>query len=820
VSDAGSTGGGTSGIRVVECGSGVAAAYAAKLLADVGADVIKVEPPGGDVTRQRGPFRDDRPDPEGSGLFAYLNTNKRGTTADLTTPEGRALLAGLLASADIVVHDVPPAGQAALGLDAATLTAAHPALVVASISVFGDTGPHAHWKGYELTASNAGGWAFLSPGASPYPELPPLKAFGAQCEYTGGAYAALASLAAYRHRLKTGAGQAVDVSEQEAVACMLEMNLMHWTYAGRETSRLGTRAVGPWFIGDCADGKVFALSVEEAQWERLVEFMGNPDWAGEEIFADRVVRGQNADVLQTLMSDWVASFKVQDLYRAAQERRIPFAPVNTTEMLYGNEHLAARAYFVRHEQPGMGTLTLPGRPSQYGRTSWSLRRPAPRLGEHAAEIAAEAARGGAAHEDAGARARPVPADVGAPGGVGPLAGVRVLDFCAVWAGPFGTQNLAHLGADVIRIETTSRVPCITRLLPPFADDEPGPGRAGYYNQYNQGKRSILLNFSKPEAVELAHELAKVSDVVTDNFSAGIMQKLHCGYEQMRAAKADIIQISMSGYGQYGPFRAYLGYGPPASALSGLFSASGYAGLGPSEIGVSYPDPNAGLMGAYAVMVALLHRDATGEGQYIDQSQWEAMLAHMPEALLEWDLNRREPVRKGNHDAVMAPHETYKAQGDADQWVSIAVGTDAEFRALCAVMGQPDLADDPRFAHATDRKKNEAALDELVTAWTSVRDKWAVTEELQAAGVAAYPSLSNKGLTEDPHLLARDYFVNLEHATIGRRTHAGIPWRMSATPCAIRSAAPLAGAHTDEVLGSLLGLSAAELDRLRGADVLL
>ena len=235
----------------------------------------------------------------------------------------------------------------------------------------------------------------------------------------------------------------------------------------------------------------------------------------------------------------------------------------------------------------------------------------------------------------------------------PLSGVRVLDFTWAWAGPFCTQTLAHLGAEVIRIECTLR-PCVTRMIPPFADNQPGPNRAGYFNQYNQGKRSILLDLSKPEAVKLAFQLAKHCDVVADNFAAGVIDKLGFSYEKLREIKPDIIQISMSGYGQYGPFKRYVGYGPPASALSGQFWLTGYPGGDPAEIGVSYPDPNAGVMGAYAIIAALLHRDLTGEGQYIDQSQWEAVLVHMAEGLLEWDINHREPARNGNHDRLMAP----------------------------------------------------------------------------------------------------------------------------------------------------------------------
>ena len=374
-------------IKIVECGQGVSAAFGAKLLADLGADVIKVEPPEGDLTRRSGPFPQGQLDSEKSGVFIYLNTNKRGVVIDLKRPEGRQLLSELLNRADVLLHNVPPSERGATGLDSAVLRARHPRLIVAAISVFGEYGQHANYKGYELTASNASGWSFLSPGASPYPDLPPLKCFGSQCDFQGGIHAAITILAAYLHRLKSGhVGQSIEVSEQEAAAAMLEMNLMHYTYAGRETSRLGNRALGPWFIADCADGQIFVLAVEEDQWKRLVEFMGNPEWAGEELFKDRLSRAQNMDALKALMTEWLAGWKVQDLYRAAQEHRIPFAPINTMRSLYESEHLRQRSFFVEVDQADVGKLRLPGMPSQYGNSHWAIRRAAPRLGEHNEEV--------------------------------------------------------------------------------------------------------------------------------------------------------------------------------------------------------------------------------------------------------------------------------------------------------------------------------------------------------------------------------------------------------------------------------------------------
>ena len=373
-------------IKVVECGEGIQAAFAAKMLADVGAEVVKVEPPGGDLTRRRGPFPNDQPDPEKSGIYIYLNTNKRGVVADLTRPEGRELLDKLLAGADLLIHNVPPPDRAAHGLISADLCARYPKLIVTSIAIFGDTGPYANYKGYELTASNAGGWANVSPGASPFPDLPPLKCFGSQCDFQAGAHAAFTSLAAWLHRLKSGKGQAIDVSEQEVIAAMLEMNLVHYTYAGREPSRLGQRLLGPWFIADAADGKIFVVTAEEHQWKALVELMGNPEWASDDLFKDRLSRGVNQDALKALMSDWISQWKVLDLYQTAQKARIPMAPVSKMQDLFQNPQLLDRGFFATIDQPGVGTLQMPGMPSRYGVTKWELRRPAPALGQHSEEV--------------------------------------------------------------------------------------------------------------------------------------------------------------------------------------------------------------------------------------------------------------------------------------------------------------------------------------------------------------------------------------------------------------------------------------------------
>ncbi|HJY83319.1 MAG TPA: CoA transferase [Candidatus Binatia bacterium] len=399
----------------------------------------------------------------------------------------------------------------------------------------------------------------------------------------------------------------------------------------------------------------------------------------------------------------------------------------------------------------------------------------------------------------------------------PLDGIRVADFCWAWAGPYGALQLAHLGAEVIRIESTTRM-CPSRQIPPWAENERGINRAGYFNQYNQGKRSMTLDLKKPEGIALAKQLVTKSDIAIENFAAGVMDKMGLGYEVLRGLKPDIIMISLSGYGASGPEKSYVSYGPPQVALSGMSSLTGYYGGPPMQAGFSYGDPNGGVHGTFAVMCALLHRAKTGEGQYIDLSQREACAMLLPEALMEYTMNGTQPPRMGNRDPYMAPHGVFCCQGK-DRWVSIAVRNDEEWQRMCTVMGHAELAVDPRFTVLAVRKENEDTLEEIITAWTQERSADEVTRSLQQVGIAAYPSLDGKDMLANPQVAVRGFFVELEHPEVGKRPHLGIPWKMSRTPCEISRPAPCLGQDTDYVLSDILGLSREDIASLRAKEVL-
>jgi len=336
----------------------------------------------GHSSRRRGPFPGGEPHPEKSGLFLYLNCNKQGVTLDLTRPAGRDLLYRLAADADVLIEDYPPRESAARGVTFDRLREVNPRLVMASASPFGQTGPYRDYGAYEITMASAGGWTWIN-GWPDRQDMPPLKPFGFQAEYQAGVSAALATLGALFSRLRSGKGQHIDVSAQECIASITEMSFAFWSYAHTPAVRWGRRPLQPIDFFECKDGAwVFALCLEEHQWRSLVELMGAPEWAQWEVAANAFVRASNWDALRPFMAEWVRQWNADDLYRAAQEKRIPFAPVSTMGSLLESEHLKARGFFVEVAHPEAGRLRYPGAPYKLSATPWEVRSPAPALGQH------------------------------------------------------------------------------------------------------------------------------------------------------------------------------------------------------------------------------------------------------------------------------------------------------------------------------------------------------------------------------------------------------------------------------------------------------
>lgn len=382
----------------------------------------------------------------------------------------------------------------------------------------------------------------------------------------------------------------------------------------------------------------------------------------------------------------------------------------------------------------------------------------------------------------------------------PLDGLRVIDLTHVFAGPTCTRILADLGADVIRFEAPTRMD-VTRNL--IITDNDGDGEPWHYASYfiirNANKREMMLDMSKPEGVEVFRKLVAGADVVAESFTPRVMEHWGLGYADLARIKPDLIMISLSGYGQYGPNRDMGAYGMGLEPASGLSSITGYAGGPPIRSGLSFTDPYSGFVGAGAVLLALHYRRRTGKGQYIDLSEQEAAIPLVGAALMEQQMNGEGPARKGNRSDWAAPQGCYRCAGD-DRWAAISCGDDAEFAAMAQAMGHAEWARDERFATVLARFEHHDALDELITAWTSQREMYDVMHALQAAGVKASAVLDGRDVLFDPQFAARQRFDVIDQPVTGRRpVQRHVAARFTRFETAPRRPSPLLGEHNEEVL---------------------
>ena len=395
----------------------------------------------------------------------------------------------------------------------------------------------------------------------------------------------------------------------------------------------------------------------------------------------------------------------------------------------------------------------------------------------------------------------------------PLEGINVTDFGWIYAVPHATAWLGALGADVIRIETAGRPDLIRAMgLTRGADGIPGINRSGGFNGINYSKRGVTLNLADPRGLDLAKRLVERSDIVTENFAVGVIERLGLGYDVLKEIRPELIMLSGSPLGQTGPERLATGWGPTTLAYTGLPYATGYRDGPPSGFGGAYPDFMIGVQMTFALLVALHERNRTGRGQHIDVSIGETVAAMNPEPVIDFAMNGREVQRDGNRHPQMAPHGVYPCSGD-DRWVAISVEDDEQWRAMRGAMGDPPWAAGERFDTLAGRFAQQDELDEGVSGWTREHDHYEVMHLLQAVGVPAAPSLDAEGLATDPQLAARGFFVEIDHAELGPRVVPGLPGRFSAMPSFDYRPTPLLGEHNEEVFCGLLGLPRDEFDRL-------
>lgn len=398
-----------------------------------------------------------------------------------------------------------------------------------------------------------------------------------------------------------------------------------------------------------------------------------------------------------------------------------------------------------------------------------------------------------------------------------LKNIRIADFTWVWAGPLATLLFSFFGAEVIKIESRKRIDQMRQGTITTGDNFSNVDASWTFNNANLNKKSVTLDLSRPEGAELARRIVALSDVVVENMRPGVMDKLGLGYKDLVKVKPDIVMLSASGFGSTGPYREYAGYAPIFASFGGMAYLTGYEDGEPNTMS-GVVDLRIGTAAAFALLSALIHRQKTGEGQYIDLSSSECVSALVGDQLLEYTMNGRSPFRSGNQDTIMAPHNCYPCKGE-DKWISIAVSNDEEWQALRQAMGDPDWAAEDAFTSVYSRWIHRTRLDELMATWTRGYTAHELMTALQAAGVAAMPSFSAEEILSDPHVNARELTTVVDHPVMGKKVVLNPPWKLSATPARVKRASPLLGEHNQEIFAGLLGMSPTEISELQEAKII-
>ncbi len=820
------------GVRVLDLSSGIAGSFAARLLGDLGADVVKVEAPrAGDDVRRAEPLHPSAPEPEASLLFQYLNWNKRGITLDLSNEASHAALSRLVAASDIVIEAFPPGTLDGWGIGLDRLFGWQPNLVVTSVTAFGQAGPYADWKSDDLIAHAMSGIMAISGRV----DREPLKHGLQQSAFCAGLNAAYATIAARLAVLASGGpGEHVDLSIHEVLASEHHGFSPMYALLGAVQGRRAI--VQDPFGGEpipTRDGYLSLQAGGGAPFADYAEFLGIPELRDR--FATPGGRIRGADELRAKIEASVADQAAKDVFLAGAQRRLLTGFVQTAEDLLRCPHLLAREFWVDLDHPSTGRHRFPGELVKLSKTPLTIRRRAPRLGEHNDDVLGTQlgfTRQEIAAMQAPAPLKPLAAGVARNAGAAdrraasrrkqlPLAGLRILDLSTVLAIPYCGGLLSDLGAEVIKVEAPRRLD--TSRTQDWLSREAGPAadpwnRAGGFQTINRGKRSLVLDLADERGRDVFRKLVAVSDVVINNYTPRVLKGWGLGYDELVKIRPDLVLLSNTGYGSTGPWSPFPVQGTVLENTMGITAYTGYRGDKPWKVGQSYPDFITCWTGLVALMAALHHRRRTGEGQAIDMGMYQVGVALMPEPLLGLQATGEVWQRIGNEDRRHVPSNVYPAAG-RDRWLAVSVSSDAQWAALAGILGRPELADDTRYRQEAQRREHRTQIDAWVGAWASDRDAGEAAQTLQAAGVPAGPVLNCRDLLLDPHLKARGFYERVEHwSPMGVRPLIGRPYRFLHTPLAIRKCAPRYGEDNRYVLRDLLGLDPATIDALYAATI--
>ena len=775
------------GLRILDL-TDERAIYGAKLLADLGADVVRPEPPDGDPLRERGPHLGS------SSLYhLFFASSRTFTTIDRDSPSDVAHLRELASAADILL--TTPGSFGADLIDVNTDDT-----VIVDTTSFGNDGPWSDYLAPDLVAGALGGIAATTGDA----DTPPLKVFGELNFMTVGAYVAIAALSALYCSRTQGIAQRVDLSAHECIVSCLEHVLMHHWYAHTRPARpekvLPRRGSLHWSnayeIMAARGGSIMVTPTPNIQahldWLEevgVISDLRDPKYREPEnqhLFMPR---------LMAVTKAWVATQDVEALFLEAQERHMPFGWVLPIEKVADNPQLAARDWWIKYSIDDK-QLQGPGAPYHFSDTPWriktSRRTEVPDIWDESTSPGGDSSQ------------KPIPS----PNSPRPLDGLRVLDFSHVLAGPFATRLMADMGADVVRVNSRTR-----------ATGANDPNSA-YYVTFSRNKRSLALDMKREEARAIARQLADKADIVIDNFSPGVLDRWGLGFDAVRQTNPGTIYIEMSGMGDNGPWSRFVTFAPTIHALAGLSNLTSVPGREDIGIGVSYNDHQAGLHGAVAVLAALEHRNKTGRGQRIDVSQFELGVNFCGPSLLDWFANQNAARPTGNklpYDDA-APHHCYRCLDDAtdlvdERWIAIAVMTDTQWQSLKQVMGSPDWADAHQLDTAEGRITQLETLDQHIGQWCRSLNAEDVMTRCQAAGVPAGIVQNAIDLIEaDPQLAHNGFLSEMpdSHPALGALRYDRLALHFNETPCDHYQLPSLLGADNTSVLSEWLGMTEKEV----------
>jgi crotonobetainyl-CoA:carnitine CoA-transferase CaiB-like acyl-CoA transferase len=778
---------GLSSLRVLDFSTGIAGAYCTKLLADAGADVVKVEPADGDPWRRWSAGGASPDATEGGALFRFLHHGTRSVVGE----PGDAHVDALLATADVVVESAPAAV-----FDALRLPERFPGIVWASITPYGRTGPYAERATTEFIVQAESGGLIGRGG----PDQIPLMAGGRISEWVGATFAAVAVTAAALRAMRTGHGEHIDFSVSETMT-IAGGNYAEYMYglAGQPPIVKVHRSFETPSVEPTIDGYAGFCTNSRQQFDDFLLLIERPDLLGDEDLARAAGRQERWTEWNEIVRAWTTKHTTAEAVEQAAALRIPVAPVHDGEAITKCEHFIARGIY---QTDPTGTFLAPRRPWRMDDQDPPPARPAPRLGEHTGLVETRA-----------------PVRPATPLGERrlPLDGLRVLDLTAWWAGPVAAGMIAALGADVIHVESTARPDGMRMSGAVLGMEGPWWERSSHFLCANTNKRDLTLDLSKPEGLDLLRRLIAESDVVIENFTPRVMSNFGLEWPTIQALNPRCILVRMPAFGLSGPWRDNTGFAQTMEQVTGLAWLTGHTWDQP-RIQRGPSDPNAGMHAAFAMLVGLAELDATGAGCQLEVTMVEGALNAAAELVLEYTAYGNELQRDGNRSPGAAPQGLYACAG-FDRWLALSIATDGQWAAFVEAIGSPEWATDPALAAHAGRRANHDAIDEHLAAWAERRDARETAEVLVAHGVPAALGRDPRLLVDHPQLRARGYHETVDHPVVGTRPTPTVPFRYASVERWLRRAAPTMGADNAQILGEVLGLDDTELAALEAAGII-